>query len=274
MSRKFVELEFYETYYHANVVSNIIEDPYSYIRLIHEWYEDYKEDVFLPAFPKRSRLHGFAAHIIETLIHEKISDPESYTLANNGGDDVWIDRALKHHNFPCDGFADFVKGHVDSLDQVTEDHLFDYHQELSLAGHTEMLVERLTSEVFYILFSNRKLLALFNEFMARGLGQFFDNIPDSELGCNLSCPGVLKRVGIPAWVKRAVFFRDRGMCSLCQKDLSGIISTQPDSQYDHIISLAAGGLNDVTNIQLLCQACNGKKSKKRVSVSNVYEAWY
>jgi hypothetical protein len=60
----------------------------------------------------------------------------------------------------------------------------------------------------------------------------FNEIPRSDLGQRLKKPGVLKRVGISMWVKRAVFYRDRGMCSLCQKDLSGTLSAQPDSQYD------------------------------------------
>ena len=35
-----------------------------------------------------------------------------------------------------------------------------------------------------------------------------------------------------------------------------------------------GGINDVTNIQLLCEACNLSKGKKALPVSNLYEPWY
>ncbi|WP_371824720.1 HNH endonuclease [Paracoccus sp. MA] len=41
-------------------------------------------------------------------------------------------------------------------------------------------------------------------------------------------------------------------------------------RYDHIVPLARFGANDITNIQLLCEPCNLKKSAKDVSVSPLY----
>lgn len=274
MERKLVQLEFFETYYYSNILSNIISDPFSYLRGIHEWYEDNEEFIFLPPFPKFSRLHGFATHIIDSLISEQISDSEVNRITSNSSYDAWVDRALKHHGFECDGFKEFLQGSNITCNDANEDHLYDYHQVLRLCGVLGSLIEHLASEVFHVLFSNRQLLWQFNDFMAGVFQSHFDEIPESELGGHLKGPGILKRVNIPAWVKRAVFYRDRGMCSLCQKDLSGIVSTQPDNQFDHIIPLALGGLNDVTNIQLLCQTCNNSKSSNQVPVSNIYEAWY
>jgi hypothetical protein len=71
--------------------------------------------------------------------------------------------------------------------------------------------------------------------------------------------GVLKRCYVPDWVKKGVFFRDRGKCALCTRDLTGTIATSDTTHYDHIFPLAAGGSNDPTNFQLLCQDCNLKK---------------
>lgn len=274
MKKQFVRLEFMDTYYYANVVSNVISDPFPYIRRIHEWYEDNEEYIFLSQFPKFSRLHGFAAHIIDSLFLEQSSGEEIEALLKSASHDVWVDRALRFHGLPCDGFREYLKEEGVQISAVNEDHLYNYHQELRLCGDIENLVERLASEVFYVLFANRKLLASFNEFMARILKLHFEVIPDTELGINLKEPGVLKRVSIPTWVKHAVFYRDRGMCSLCQKDLSNLLSSQPDSQYDHIIPLALGGINDITNIQLLCESCNNSKSSEFIPVSNIYEAWY
>jgi HNH endonuclease len=274
MERNLVRLEFYETYYYANIINNIIGDPFPYIRGIHEWYEDAEEYVFLPPFPKVSRLHGFAVHIIDSLISETISDIEIDSLVQHPEHEVWVDRALKYHGFQCDGFRKWLAVQNVSHEDLNEDHLYDYHQELMLAGELETLVEHLSNEVFHVLFANRKLLANFNEFMSRALQLFFDEVPNTELGSHLKAPGVLKRVNIPSWVKRAVFFRDRGLCSLCQKDLSGLVAAQTDPQYDHIIPLAMGGLNDVTNIQLLCKPCNSAKTSDIVPVSSIYESWY
>lgn len=45
-------------------------------------------------------------------------------------------------------------------------------------------------------------------------------------------------------------------------------------RFDHIVPLAAGGLNDVTNLQLLCRACNREKSADRLRPSAEYRRWY
>lgn len=86
--------------------------------------------------------------------------------------------------------------------------------------------------------------------------------------------GVLKRVNIPQWVAKAVFFRERGRCAFCDQDLSGIFSTQPESHLDHIVPLNLGGINDISNIQLLCKPCNLSKSGIYIRTSNRYETWY
>jgi 5-methylcytosine-specific restriction endonuclease McrA len=44
--------------------------------------------------------------------------------------------------------------------------------------------------------------------------------------------------------------------------------------FDHIVPLALGGLNDVTNLQLLCKGCNGTKGGRRRAASNHYRRWY
>lgn len=114
--------------------------------------------------------------------------------------------------------------------------------------------------MFYILFANRRLLANLNDLLARTVQlNFSDDLPD-DIAHLFDRTGKLKRVAVPEWVKRAVFHRDRGMCSSCNKDLSGLVSAQPDRHYDHIVPLAIGDLNDVTNIQLLCEACNLAKA--------------
>ncbi|MFS7394050.1 HNH endonuclease [Carnobacterium maltaromaticum] len=51
-------------------------------------------------------------------------------------------------------------------------------------------------------------------------------------------------------------------------------SRQNKNNYDHIVPLNLFGLNDVTNIQLLCEECNMKKLDKNYSTSQFYEKWY
>lgn len=62
------------------------------------------------------------------------------------------------------------------------------------------------------------------------------------------------RIPIPPEVRNYVFERDNYQCKSCGK-------TQLDTQLqiDHIIPLARGGQNDISNLQTLCRSCNLKK---------------
>lgn len=74
----------------------------------------------------------------------------------------------------------------------------------------------------------------------------------------------VERCSFPEWAKRAVIARDRGMCAECGNALVMELMATPN--IDHIIPLAAGGSNDIVNLQLLCQQCNLKKSKSKKPV--------
>ena len=55
---------------------------------------------------------------------------------------------------------------------------------------------------------------------------------------------------------RELYFKQKGRCAGCGIKLG-------DSYHrDHIIPMCSGGLNDISNIQLLCAACNLSKNKK------------
>jgi 5-methylcytosine-specific restriction enzyme A len=62
------------------------------------------------------------------------------------------------------------------------------------------------------------------------------------------------RIPIPPEVRKYVFERDRYQCQSCGK-------TQLEAQLtiDHIIPLALGGQNDISNLQTLCWTCNRQK---------------
>ena len=62
------------------------------------------------------------------------------------------------------------------------------------------------------------------------------------------------RINIPPEVRKYVFERDSYQCQSCGK-------TQLETQLtiDHIIPLARGGQNDISNLQTLCYPCNQQK---------------
>jgi 5-methylcytosine-specific restriction endonuclease McrA len=62
------------------------------------------------------------------------------------------------------------------------------------------------------------------------------------------------RIVIPSEVRKYVFERDRHQCQSC-----GQTEKEMVLEVDHIIALAQGGENDISNLQTLCRQCNQKK---------------
>jgi len=71
-------------------------------------------------------------------------------------------------------------------------------------------------------------------------------------------PDKTPRIPIPKEVRKKIFERNNYQCqSCCKIDLTAKIL-----QVDHIIPLAQGGANDMSNFHTLCAACNREKSAK------------
>ncbi len=117
-------------------------------------------------------------------------------------------------------------------------------------------------------------MQLFNIMMANILSDFEADDAEEENRVFFKGNGVLKRARVPQWARKAVFYRDRGKCVICNKDLSGILSLHNDVNFDHIVPLASGGLNDISNLQLLCGNCNKSKGHSSCVTSLYYERWY
>ena len=65
------------------------------------------------------------------------------------------------------------------------------------------------------------------------------------------------RIRIPTEVRKYVFQRDKYQCQSCGKK-----NDETDLTIDHIIPLARGGQNDISNLQTLCFTCNLQKTDK------------
>jgi hypothetical protein len=186
-----------------------------------------------------------------------------------------VNLALDRYGITHKGFETWLESRGISFLEARKRDVEAYYDELRLGGQIEVLLERATAEVFFVLFQNRHALLLFNEMMAGQLKQCAqEGWAEPQRSVVFSRPGVLSRVAVPVWVHRSVYFRDRGLCVICATDLSGILAIGSEENYDHIVPLASGGLNDVTNIQLLCCGCNAKKRASKAITTNRYEAWY
>ena len=65
------------------------------------------------------------------------------------------------------------------------------------------------------------------------------------------------RIRIPPEVRKYVFQRDRYQCQSCGKT-----TLETDLTIDHLIPLARGGQNDISNLHTLCFSCNQQKTDK------------
>ncbi|MBW4623053.1 MAG: HNH endonuclease [Cyanosarcina radialis HA8281-LM2] len=62
------------------------------------------------------------------------------------------------------------------------------------------------------------------------------------------------RIPIPPEVRKYIFNRDRYQCQSC-----GQTQRETELNIDHIIPIATGGTNDISNLQTLCHTCNQQK---------------
>lgn len=263
----FFENKYFNTYYYANIISNILTKDIELIGFISNFFADEETILYLAKpFDKNSALHVFIQHIIADFFENDMDEYDQKYFRHG----LYADSVLKEYRMNNYSFEEFIK----DKKVITYDDVEKYHDELRLSGTLEELYERIGYEVFYLLFNNRDALLKFNYIVAEHMDVSTQEIEDEEIKKLFNTKGFLKRVRIPEWAKRAVFFRDRGKCCLCFKDLSGLLSPENKKHYDHIVPLAKGGLNDVSNLQLLCSACNSKKSHKEISTSNLYVSWY
>jgi hypothetical protein len=290
MKRSMFEARFYETYYYASAIRNILNHQFDYIRALDDFYGDDRYLGFVSPFPKRSALHWFIEFVVDRMIGEEAAEVDlekrqdlvrrfqsmPTALASLRPAVLPINEALIEHGIAHSSFEEWLavagKSFLDALQEDVEEYYDDLQSEQWEAY--DALLERVVDETFFVLFQNRGLLLLFNEIIASQVREAKPELLGEEHRLCFASPGVLKRVDVPSWVKRAVFFRDRGLCSLCQSDQSGVLNLGGAEHYDHVVPLARGGLNDVSNIQLLCGACNLKKRDGVALTSNRYEAWY
>lgn len=66
-----------------------------------------------------------------------------------------------------------------------------------------------------------------------------------------------KRGSIPPEMRKAIYARDSGTCQFCGAYGEGVELT-----IDHLVPVAKGGLDDITNYVTACRDCNEKKADK------------
>lgn len=135
-----------------------------------------------------------------------------------------------------------------------------------LEYYENTLMKIVVDDIFSVLFQNKVFLKDFN----LKITELTMELKQTDYPDLLKRDGVLKRCEyLPQWLKRGVFFRDKGRCQLCGIDLSGILNNDIDKHYDHIVPLELCGTNDPTNFQLTCSNCNLVKGARNNNTKNI-----
>jgi hypothetical protein len=250
-----INIEFSEIV--ANLLTNItaISSPQKYT-LLHSFIEWY---VYAYLLFERTMILDDAENVYDE------DDLDSFFDRLNSITEILVEYDAQVPEYKED-FRDIVKnGQVNT----------DFKQEVypvidSLLEKVDGFESQFVEDIFYMLYSNKDFLYEFNLFISKYIHS--DRIP-RELFEN---DKVKRCTYIPQWLQRAVFFRDRGKCQHCGKDMSNLFSIIGDGelQLDHIIPLDKFGTNDATNFQLLCSDCNLEKSGKLCRPLYKYESFW
>ena len=133
----------------------------------------------------------------------------------------------------------------------------------------ERAFPRAADAAFQLLFQDREFLLLFQDLVQRAAASYRSRVSFALASTPIQRPSYL-----PSWLRKGIFFRDRGRCQNCGSDISGLLDLDNMLHYDHLLPLNAGGTNEATNFQLLCVDCNLNKGGRRQSVSNVNHSYW
>ncbi|WP_232446370.1 HNH endonuclease [Burkholderia ubonensis] len=287
--RMHIEARFYETYELCEIVQGVLTNRFDHLLKLEGFHCDGQWAAWTPPYRKYSAFHQFIEFIVREVHAEqaevvdlserkkaitnfsKIPD----ALDSFRPEKLPIEIGFDYHGIDYYRFCDFLSDNGRPFHEADEDDVYEFMNETFISEPYGKLMDQTVKEVFHVLFQNRGLLLLFNRYASDILSHAHPDDAD-ELDLTLfTRSGVLKRVKPPAWARRAVFFRDRGRCVMCDKDLSGLTNLDNIENYDHIVPLKRFGLNDVSNLQLLCERCNQHEKRDGAAVTSIrYQSWY
>jgi hypothetical protein len=269
------QLKYYGTYYFCNLIQNVVEgENFGYLRAFDEFFSGLG---YQNKFQKDSVLHGFIEFCIDRVFQEDLDKvlyekgEENYKLPDFKDSDFLVCRVLEFYGIERESLIDWISHGRYHVSEFVDDIISQYFRDFIILEVGD-LIERLTEEVFHVLFLNRTFLLEFNLLVAGCFTELIEE-DDEDFKDMFQKPHYFKRARIPIWVKRAVFFRDNGYCVFCPANLSGIIDALPNENYDHMVPLANGGINDVSNIQLSCESCNKSKNAQS-GTTDIYRRMY
>jgi hypothetical protein len=276
------EEKFYDSDYIAQIIRDVLRNRFNYLRYLNDFYGDGSFVAYTEPFPEHSALHSFIEFVAGGIIREESYDVDSInelsgiTFSETGNllkekesgfKPLPIEEAFDFYEVEYTSFEEWLRDKEDEPSfGVTEDDICDYLDALVESGEYENLLEAVVEDVFSILFQDRTLLEVFNDIMANQVSESELDEIDEEYREFFSEPGILKESPVPLWVKEEVNSRDQGQCVNCQSEIPDIFDKDQSDRFCHIVPLTDGGLNDVTNIQILCCDCDPNVNPRQLSL--------
>lgn len=281
--------KFYETYNMCAVVDAVLKNTLDNASLLEGFHCDEQWVDWLAPYQKYSVFHQFIEFVVRSFHSDQADEFDiekskrvyrnfkgiPAAIADLRPHKLPIEEAFDHHGIDHQSFFEFLADAGKKFEDADANDIYDFMNEVWMSIAYEDLMKQTVDEVFHVLFQNRELMLLFNKYVSEILsGGDWDSVEELDRSL-LASNGTLTRVRPPRWAQRAVFFRDRGQCVLCGKDLTGLVSIENVENYDHIVPLARWGLNEITNLQLLCVPCNQYEKRDGGAVtSGRYQSWY
>jgi len=169
MNRSFLKAGFYETYYFASCVRNILHDRFAYLRLLDEFYGDGAHLSFVTPFPRFSAFHCFLDFVIGSMLTEDTENCKldvrqdqidkfkkiPAALADMELDVLPIEHALRYYDIPHTPFSKWLAKTGKVFDDARSNDVSLYLEELSEDSAIDTLQGQVVRETFYLLFGNR-----------------------------------------------------------------------------------------------------------------------
>jgi hypothetical protein len=247
------DFSFFASYRFAGKVRGAIFEDDSYFPTESD---EFLEQALKPM--KRTILHCYIDKVIDSEVYFDLSDA---TFNDNCGD--YVIKMLQAYSVKFKSFSAYHK--------ETGFDIFEYNSDYLQEVAKNKLYPIITKEVFTLLFSDRAAMCMLNKRVASEVFTW----KEIDFKGFLKRDGVVKRCDYwPSWLKKALFCREKGLCAICKRDLTSLHHTTAKLAIDHIVPLNLGGINDPTNLQLLCESCNSEKSGDKIRVTNTMPIYW
>lgn len=283
------EAKYYETYSMCSIVDGVIRNISDHLRTLEGFHCDGQWADWLRPYQKYSVLHQFIEFSV-TEVHAEEAEAmdlderkrllKSFERIPEALSDIRpcklpIEEAFDYHGIEHQSFVEHLEDMGKTFEDAGDDDVYEFMSEVWLSEAYDKLMSATVGGVFHVLFQNRKLMLDFNEYVSGILSEAnLDEADDLDRSL-LASDRMLARVKPPKWAKDAVFHRDRGHCVMCNLNLNRMTSLEESEHYDHIVPLSRWGLNDISNLQLLCGPCNQKEKGDGAAITSArYQAWY